>query len=139
MTAITTIGLLPVLLVILASSLELGALRIVEARVHSAADLAVLVAVNDQDDAELARTGRLQLTSDAAAMARAVFADNLESIASALAVDPSVIAANASVRVDPAPPTVRISAVVPVRTPVFGALFFHPVTDIAIKTAGGAR
>lgn len=139
MTAITTIGLLPVLLVILASALELGALRIVEARVHSAADLAVLVAVNDQDDAELARTGRLQLASDASAIARSVFADNLESVAAALAISPSAIAANASVRVDPDPPTVRISATVPVRTPVFGALFLHPVTDIAIKTAGGAR
>lgn len=139
MTAITTIGLLPVLLVILASTLELGALRIVEARAHSAADLAVLVAVNDQDDAELARTGRLQLASDAAATARSVFAENLDGIASVLAVSPSAIAANASVRVDLAPPTVHIFATVPVRTPVFGALFFHPITDIAIKTAGGAR
>ena len=139
MSAVMTVGLLPVLLVILATTLELGALRIVAARAHSAADLAALVAVNDQDDAELARTGRLRPASDAAAIARAVFADNLEGIGPALAATPAAIAAGASVSVESAPSTVRISAIVPVRTPIFGALFFHPVTDVAIKTAGGAR
>ena len=139
MSALTTIALLPVLLVVLATTLELGALRVVAARAHSAADLAALVAVNDQDDGELARTGRLRLASDAADVARAVFADNLQGIEGILAASPAAIAANASVRVDPAPSTVRISATVPVRTPVFGALFFHPVTDVAIKTSGGAR
>ena len=139
MSALTTIALLPVLLVVLATTLELGALRVVAARAHSAADLAALVAVNDQDDGELARTGRLRLASDAADVARAVFASNLNSIEGALAATPAAIAANASVRVESAPPTIHISATVPVRTPVFGALFFHPVTDVAIKTAGGAR
>jgi len=139
MSALTTIALLPVLLVVLATTLELGALRVVAARAHSAADLAALVAVNDQDDGELARTGRLRLASDAADVARAVFADNLQGIEGILAASPAAIAANASVRVESAPPTIHISATVPVRTPVFGALFFHPVTDVAIKTAGGAR
>ena len=139
MTALLTIGLLPVMLVVLATTLELGALRIVAARVHSAADLAVLVAVNDQDDAELAQSGRLRLASDAADVARAVFAANLNSIEGILAAAPAAIAAGATVDVQPAPATVRIRATVPVRTPVFGALFFHPVTDIAIKSAGGAR
>jgi len=139
MSALTTIALLPVLLVVLATTLELGALRVVAARAHSAADLAALVAVNDQDDGELARTGRLRLASDAADVARAVFADNLQGIEGILAATPAAIAANASVRVESAPPTIHISATVPVRTPVFGALFFHPVTDVAIKTAGGAR
>ena len=139
MSALTTIALLPVLLVVLATTLELGALRIVAARAHSAADLAALVAVNDQDDGELAQSGRLRPASDAADVARAVFASNLNGIEGSLAATPAEIAANASVRVDPAPSTVRISATVPVRTPVFGALFFHPVTDVAIKTSGGAR
>ncbi len=139
MSALTTIALLPVLLVVLATTLELGALRIVAARAHSAADLAALVAVNDQDDGELARTGRLRPASDAADVARAVFASNLNSIEGSLAAAPSAIAADASIVVDSAPPTVRISATVPVRTPVFGVLFFHPVTDVAIKIAGGAR
>lgn len=139
MSALMTIGLLPVLLIVLATTLELGALRIVEARAHSAADLAALVAVNDQDDGELSRTGRLVPSSDAAATARAVFADNLEGIRASLALTPEAVAAGASVRVVSAPATVRIAATVPVRTPIFGALFFHPVTDVAIKTAGGAR
>lgn len=139
MSALTTIALLPVLLVVLATTLELGALRVVAARAHSAADLAALVAVNDQDDRELAESGRLRPASDAAAVARAVFADNLNSIEGTLAATPAAIAAAASVRVESAPSTVHISAAVPVRTPVFGALFFHPVTVVAIKTAGGAR
>ena len=139
MNALTTIAMLPVLLVVLATTLELGALRVVAARADSAADLAALVAVNDQDDAELAQTGRLRPASDATAVARAVFADNLKAIESSLAAAPATIAANALIVVESAPPTVRISTTVPVRTPVFGALFFHPVTDIAIKTAGGAR
>ena len=74
MTAITTIGLLPVLLVILASSLELGALRIVEARVHAAADLAVPGAGTDQADPARPRPGRLQPPAAAAAMAPPVHA-----------------------------------------------------------------
>lgn len=139
MSALTTIALLPVLLVVLATTLELGALRVVAARAHSAADLAALVAVNDQDDGELDRSGRLRPALDAADVARAVFASNLNSIEGILAATPAAIAASASVRVESAPPTVHISATVPVRTPVFGALFFHPVTDVAIKTAGGAR
>lgn len=139
MTAVLTIGMLPVLLVVLASTLELGALRVVAARAHSAADLAVIVAVNDQDDAAFARTGRLQLAPDAAVMARAVFADNLEGIRAELAATPVAIAADAEVRVDPTAATVRISATVPVRTPIFGALFFRPVTQVAIKTTGGDR
>lgn len=139
MSALMTIGLLPVLLIVLATTLELGALRVVAARAYSAADLAVLVAVNDQDDGELGRTGRLAPASDAAAMARAVFADNLEGIRSTLALTPGSIAASASVQVASGPSTVRISAIVPVRTPIFGALFFHPVTDVAVRAAGGAR
>ena len=139
MSALMTIVLLPLLLVVLATTLELGALRIVAARAHSAADLAVLAAVNDQDDAELARTGRLQPAADAAAVARAVFADNLDGIRSTLALSPESIAAGAAVQVSSAPSTVSLSATVPVLTPIFGALFFHPVTDVAIKTAGGAR
>ncbi len=139
MTAVTTIALLPVLIVVLTTTLEIGSLRVVAARVRSAADLAALVAVNDQDDAELARTGRLIPAADAADVARAVFAANLEPIATLLATTPASIAAAASVRVDAAPATVHVTATVPVRTPVFGALFFHPITDVAVKANGGAR
>jgi hypothetical protein len=139
MTAATVIILLPVLALILSTTLELGSLRLVTARARSAADLAVLVAVNDQDDGELARSGRLRLSADAADVARAVFADNLGAIAGSLAAAPSAIAAVASIAAESAPPTVHLSAMVPVRTPIFGALFRHPVTDVAIKTAGGAR
>jgi Flp pilus assembly protein TadG len=139
MSAITTIGALPLLIVILVTTLELGSLRVVAARVRSAADVAALVAVNDQDDVELERTGRLIPAADAADVARSVFAANLEPIAAMLATTPVAIAGGASVRVDAAPATVHISATVPVRTPVFGALFFHPITDIAVVANGGAR
>ena len=139
MSAITTIALLPVLTVVLTSTLQLGSLRVVAARVRSAADLAALVAVNDQDDGELARSGRLVPAANAADIARAVFAENLEPIASLLAATPDDIASTASVRVDAVPATVHITAVVPVRTPLFGALFFHPISDVAVAANGGAR
>ena len=139
MTAITTIAMLPVLLIVLTTTLELGSLRVVAARARSAADLAALVAVNDQDEAELARTGRLVPAADATDVARALFAANLEPIAPMLALTPASIAASARVVVDLAPPTVRISATVPIRTPVFGVLFFHPTTDVAVMANGGAR
>ncbi|MHB8631778.1 MAG: pilus assembly protein TadG-related protein [Candidatus Limnocylindria bacterium] len=139
MSAITTIAMLPVLIVVLVTTLELGSVRVIEARVRSAADLAALVAVNDQDDGELARSGRLVPAADAADVARTLFAANLEPIAALLATTPAAIAGAASVRVDVAPATVSIRATVPVRTPVFGALFFHPITDVAVVANGGAR
>lgn len=139
MSAVTTIAVLPLLSVVLMTTLELGSLRVVAARARSAADLAALVAVNDQDDAELARSGRLVPAADATDVARAVFADNLAPIAGSLGASPGVIAAGASVRVDPAPATVRVAATIPVRTPFFGALFFHPITDVSISASGGAR
>jgi len=139
MSAVTTIVALPLLIFVLTTTLEIGSLRVVAARARSAADLAALVAVNDQDDVELARTGRLVPAADAAEVARAVFAANLEPIASMLAMTPATIAGSAVVRVDVTPPTVHLSATVPVRTPVFGALFSHPITDVAVAASGGAR
>lgn len=139
MNALVTIGMLPVLLVVLATTLELGAVRVIAARAHSAADLAALVAVNDQDDAALAETGHLRLAAGATDVARSVLADNLRTIEGTLAQSAAAIAASATVSSDPTPPTVRIIATVPVRTPVFGLLFLHPVTDIVIRSAGGAR
>lgn len=139
MSAITTIALLPLLLIVLGTTLELGALRVVAARIHSAADLAVLVAVNDQNDAELARSGHLEPATDAADVARAILAANLEPIADVLAAQPAAVASAATVSVQTSPPTVRLSLTVPVRTPLFGVLFFHPVTSVTVKANGGAR
>lgn len=139
MTAITTLAMLPLLLVVLSTTLELGALRVVAARARSAADLSVLVAVNDQSDAELARSGRLEPASDAADVAREQFAANLEPLSGMLAATPVTIASAAVVSVDRRPATVRITAMVPVRTPVFGALFSRPITAIAVRSNGGAR
>ena len=139
MSAITTIVVLPLLIVVLTTTLELGSLRVVAGRAHSAADLAALVAINDQDDEELARSGRLVPAADAAEVARTVFAQNLEPIASALAADPRAIAAAATIAVETIPPTLRIDAVIPIRTPFFAALFLHPITNVAITASGGAR
>ena len=139
MSAITTIALLPVLTVVLTTTLQLGSLRVTAARVRSAADLAALVAVNDQDDAELARSGHLVPAADASDVARSTFAANLEPISELLASTPAEIAAAADVRVDVMPATVHITAMVPVRTPLFGALFFHPMSVVAVVANGGAR
>src|SRR6266508_4099498 len=68
--AVTTLVMLPLLLVVLVGVLELGALRAVAYRAAAAADLATIAAVNDQDQCELVRTGTLRLTAAATNTAR---------------------------------------------------------------------
>lgn len=149
---VLTLVLAPVLLVSLAGVLQLGALRVAAARVRAAADLATLVAVNDQDAAELASSGRLRLSADAADVAREYFARELELSSSLLGGSADEIAAAADVAAyASAPaydartgtryerPTVRIAAHVPVRTPVFGALALRAVTTIDVLSVSSPR
>ena len=149
---VLAIVLAPVLLVALAGVLQLGSLRVAAARVRAAADLATLVAVNDQDDAELARSGSLRLAADAADVAREYFARELELSAPLLDGAAKDIAAAADVvayRSAPAydartgarydRPTVRIAADVPVRTPIFGALVLRPVTMLHVVAVSSPR
>jgi hypothetical protein len=149
---VLTVVLAPLLLVALAGVLQLGALRVTAARVRAAADLAALVAVNDQDENELARSGALRLAADAADVARDYFARELELSAALLAGAPDDIAAAADVAAYPSAPaqdartgvrydrpTVRIAAVVPVRTPVFGALIFRSVTTLHVLAVASPR
>jgi hypothetical protein len=149
---VLTLVLAPLLLVALAGVLQLGALRVAAARVRAAADLATLVAVNDQDDAELARTGALRLSADAVDVAREYFARELELSASLLDGAANQIAADADVAAYPSAPsydartgarydrpTVRIAADVPVRTPVFGALALRSVTTIHVLSMSSPR
>jgi hypothetical protein len=149
---VITLVLAPLLLVVLAGVLQLGALRVAAARVRAAADLATLVAVNDQDDAELARSGALRLSADAADVAREYFARELELSASLLDRSAAEIAAGADVAAYPSGPaydvrtgarydrpTVRLAAEVPVRTPVFGALAFRPVTMLRVVAVSSPR
>ncbi|HVD50573.1 MAG TPA: hypothetical protein VNB51_00905 [Candidatus Udaeobacter sp.] len=149
---VLTLVIAPLLLVALAGVLQLGALRVAAARVRAAADLASLVAVNDQDDAELASSGALRLAADAADVAREYFARELELSSSLLDGRADEIAAAADVaaylsapaydtrtgaRYDR--PTVRIAAQVPVRTPIFGALVLRPVTTIDVLSVSSPR
>ena len=149
---VTTIVLAPILLVVLAGVLQLGALRVAAARVRAAADLATLVAVNDQDDGELARSGALRLAADATDVAREYFARELDLSAPFLDRPAIEIAAGADVAAYPtAPavdartgrrydhPTVRLAADVPVRTPVFGALILRPVTVLHVLAVSSPR
>jgi Flp pilus assembly protein TadG len=148
--AVLTVVLLPVILVVLTGVLELGSARLIAERARIAADLASVVAVNDQDDAELARTGVLRPAADAVDVARAQLAAGLASLP-ALAATPEAIAASADVAViqrsaqDPRSgrahlgPTVRIAADVPIVTPAFAALLGRPVTVIHIWSASSAR
>ena len=69
--AVTVIVMLPLLLVVCAGVIQLGALRVIAAQVATAADMATLAAVADQDDAQLARTGALALPPGAATGTRA--------------------------------------------------------------------
>lgn len=138
-SAVVTIVLLPLLIVIVATTLELGSLRVVAARAQTAVDLAALVAVNDQDDAELRRSGRLRPAADAEAVARAVLAENLEPVSAALVATPAEIAGQAAVAVGDRPSAVRISATIRVRTPFFGALISRPWIELPIHATASAR
>jgi Flp pilus assembly protein TadG len=150
--AVTTLVMLPLLLVVLAGALEFGALRAVAYRVAAAADLATLVAVNDQDQTELVRTGTLRLAASAADTARDYFARNMYATAPALAASVTEIAASADIAsfptapaIDPRTgsryerPTVRLIASVPVRTPGFAVVFMPAVTTITIRAASSPR
>lgn len=150
--AVTTLVLLPLLLIVLVGVLELGALRAVSYRATVAADLATIVAVSDQDQTELVRTGTLRLAADASDTAREYFARNLASSAIALARSAEDIAASADIASFPtAPsfdartgvrydrPTVRLIASVPVRTPGFAALLLPAVTTVTIRSASSPR
>ena len=149
---VLTLVIAPLIIVSLAGVLQLGALRVVAARVRAAADLATLVAVNDQDDAEVARSGALRLSVDAADVAREYFARELELSSALLNAGPDQIAAEADIvaylsapaydartgaRYDR--PAVRIAARVPVRTPMFGALALRPVTTIDVLSVSSPR
>ena len=149
--AVLTIVLLPLILVVLVGVLELGFVRLIAERARIAADLATVVAINDQDEGELARTGSLRPASDAAEVARAHLALGLEPIAGALASTPDAIASGADISVvarggvDPrsgrayAGPTVRIAADLPINTPAFAVLLGRPVTLVRVWSASSAR
>ncbi|HYR94143.1 MAG TPA: pilus assembly protein TadG-related protein [Methylomirabilota bacterium] len=150
--AVTVIVLLPLLLVVTTGVLQLGALRVLASRVATAADLATLAAVDDQDEAELVRSGGFRLAPDATAVARRFFALNLATLADELATSPDAAAAEADVAafpnvpaLDPLTgwryerPTVRIAAAVPVRTPAFGTLLLPRTTVVNVRAASAAR
>lgn len=150
--AVATIVLLPVLVLMTVGVLELGMARLVAERARLAADLATVVAVNDQDGAELARSGALRLAADAAAVARDHLALNLSPLAGSLASTPDRIAASADIAVFPSSsavdprtgeryegPTVRVTFDLPVRTPAFGVVLGRPVTAVRILSASSAR
>jgi Flp pilus assembly protein TadG len=149
--AILVVVLLPLLLTIVTGVVQLGEIRLLAARVASAADLATLAATDDQDAGELARTGALRLAPDAEDIARRYFALNLRQIAPQLAITPEDAAAQADVAsfvalpaIDPLTgwrydhPTVRLAASVPLRTPLFG-LIFSPTTLVTVRAASAPR
>lgn len=144
--ALLTVLLLPAVALVLALAVELGALRLAAGRARAAADLAVLVAVDDQDPAAL-EAGTLRLAPDADAVAREYFARNLRPLAARLAAAPEDIAAGAEVTalaaggMDPRDgaryerPTVRLRALVPVRSGALAALVGRAVNIRADATA----
>jgi hypothetical protein len=150
--AVTTLLMLPLLLVVLVGVLELGAVRAIAYRATAAADLATIVAVGDQDQTTLVRTGRLALAADAVDTARAYFARNLAATGPALAATVDDIAASADIAsfpsvpsIDPVTgahydrPTVRLIATIPVRTPGFAVLLMPAVTTLTIRSASSPR
>jgi Flp pilus assembly protein TadG len=150
--AVTVIVLMPLLVALLSGVIELGALRVIAARVSSAADLAALAAVDDQDAGALVSTGQLRLPGDAVAVARQFFAANLAQLAEHLVTSPDIAAAQADVAafpdaptIDPVTgwryerPTVRIAAAVPVRVVSLTGLIFPSTVTINVRAASAAR
>src|SRR5262249_12007031 len=128
--AVLVVLLMPLLITIVSGVVQLGALRVLAARVASAADLATLAAVDDQDEDALVRSGALHLSADAVDVARRFFALNLAQVSGLLDVSPDEAASRADIAVFPiapaydpvldrtyARPTVRLVASVPVRAP----------------------
>ena len=149
---VTVVILLPLLLTIVSGIAELGALRVLAARISTAADLAALAATDDQDAVALVETGALRLAPDASAVARDFFARNLAALAPHLAVTPEAAAAAADVAAFPTGPaldpltgwrydrpTVRIAASVPVRAPALGLFLVPATTAISVRAASSPR
>jgi hypothetical protein len=150
--AVTTLLMLPLLLVVLVGVLQLGVVRAIAARATSAADLATIVAVGDQDEETLVLTGTLALTANAVDIARVYFARNLAATAPVLVATAEDIAASADIAsfpsvpsIDPVTgarydrPTVRLIASVPVRTPGFAILLMPAVTTVTVHSASSPR
>lgn len=141
--------LLPVVLLTLLGVVELGRVRVIAERARIAADLATVTAANDQDGAELARSGSLRPAADAERMAREQLAANLAPLEASLARTAEAVSAAAEVSVldgagrigqrSYAGATVRIAADLPVRTPIFGFLLARPVTVVRLVAAATAR
>ena len=129
--------LLPLLITIVAGVVQLGALRVVASRVASAADLATLAAVDDQDDTELTTSGALRLSSDAVDVARRYFALNLAQIAGLLDITPDAAAAHAEVTVSSN--SVGLAAAVPVRAPALSIFLLPPVTLVNVRSLSSPR
>lgn len=148
--SLLTVLLLPLLLLVAGAVIDLGALRQGAARARAAADLAALVAVNDQDDAALAELGELRLAADAELVARDYLARNLAPIEANLGSMALDIAAAADVAVFPdggvdprdgrtyESPTVRVRAAVPLRVGVLG-LVIGPTVVVRAHAAAAAR
>ena len=94
----------------------------------------------------------LRLAGDAADVAREYFERELELSETLLAAPSSEIAARADIVAYPSAPSVdartgaryerpavRLAADVPLRTPVFGALAFQPVTTIGVLAVSSPR
>lgn len=137
--------LLPLVALVFAAVVDVGLLRLAAMRARAAADLAAVVAVNDQT--EPAPGGALRLATDAEAVARDYLAANLSTIVPLLADDARTIADAAEVvafaagGVDPRDgrqydrPTVRVAAAVPLRSGSLRALFGPSVVVRAFAVA----
>lgn len=147
--ALIAVVLLPLLVLVLGSVLDLGMLRQGAAAARAAADLAALVAVNDQDEGALAGRGELRLAADAESVAREYLARNLAPLPGlgAAAWDVAVAADIATFPdggTDPwdgssyDSPSVRVIADVPLRTGLLRALL-GPTVVVRAHAVAAAR
>lgn len=148
-----TVLLLPMVLVLIALVLEVGALRVHRARLQSAADIAAAAAVTEQDRDALAVDGTYRIAREGVDVARAALADGIRPMTSALApgtsaeaiagaaeiviVEPGSFEAATGRRHDA--PTVRIRFRAAVRTPLLLLAWLRDTTTLTIVSAASAR
>jgi Flp pilus assembly protein TadG len=150
--AIYAVLLFPVLMLVLALVLAVGALEGLRTRIGAQVDMAAITATQGLDVSALSRGEEPRLIEpQAEALAREYLARNLAATSDLLAATPADIASGAEVVVTNEPgtdpltgtpvdaPTVSIRVAVPARIPLLGLAGLTPTVTLTITGSAAAR
>jgi hypothetical protein len=150
--AVYAVVLFPMLMLVLALILAVGAIEALSTRLRAQLDMAALVATQALDPAALAAGAPPTLqVAEAERLAREYLARNLAATGDVLVASPSEIAAAAQVVISNEPgtdpitgasntaPTVSIEISAPARIPLLGLAGIAPVVMLTIDGSAAAR